>query len=80
MDLTALILITIPAMLFGAYLRDVAANRGRDEEIYKKKCPECDKYSYSASKVGFWECAYCGNKIDEVKAEVTKGDGDNVRK
>ena len=41
MDLTALILITIPAMLFGAYLRDVAANRGRDEEIYKKKCPEC---------------------------------------
>jgi hypothetical protein len=36
MDLTALILITIPAMLFGAYLRDVTANRGRVEEISKQ--------------------------------------------
>jgi len=43
--------------------------------MYQKKCPECDKYSYSASKVGFWECAYCGSKIDEVKAEVAKREG-----
>jgi len=56
MDLTALILITIPAMLFGAYLRDVAANRGRDEEIYKNKCPECDQYSYSASREIWKSC------------------------
>ena len=74
MDLTALILITIPAMLFGAYLRDVAANRGRDEEIYKKKCPECDQYSYSASKKGIWRCAYCGTDLTKIKA---KGDGEN---
>jgi hypothetical protein len=38
MDLTALILISIPAMLFGAYLRDVAANMGKDEEKHNKYC------------------------------------------
>jgi len=43
-------------MLFGAYLRDVAANRGRDEEIYKNKCPECDQYSYSASREIWKSC------------------------
>ena len=47
-------------LLFGAYLRDVAANRGRGEETYKKKCPECDQYSYSASKEGIWRCSVGG--------------------
>ena len=73
MDLTALILITIPAMLFGAYLRDVAANRGRGEETYKKKCPECDQYSYSASKKGIWRCSVCGEDISKVKVERERG-------
>ena len=72
MDLTALILITIPAMLFGAYLRDVAANRGRDEEIYKKKCPECGQYSHSASKKGIWRCSVCGEDISNVKVKIER--------
>ena len=72
MDLTALILITIPAMLFGVYLRDVAANRGRDEEIYKKKCPECDQYSYSVSKTGIWRCSVCGEDISNVKVKIER--------
>jgi len=72
MDLTALILIIIPAMLFGAYLRDVAANRGRGEETYKKKCPECDQYSYSASKEGIWRCSVCGEDISNVKVKIER--------
>ena len=68
MDLTALILITIPAMLFGAYLKDVIDNNGGDnKKLYKKKCPECGEYTYSASRE-IWECATCGEKLDEIKA------------
>lgn len=37
---------------------------------YKKKCPEYDQYSYSASKEGMWRCATCGADISDVEAEV----------
>jgi ribosomal protein L37E len=78
MDLTALILISIPAMLFGAYLRDVAANMGKDEEMYKKKCPECGQYSYSASKKGIWRCSVCGEDISDIEVERERGNNNGI--
>ncbi|MFW5988177.1 MAG: hypothetical protein ACOCQA_01920 [bacterium] len=37
---------------------------------YRKKCPECGEYSYSANRKGMWRCPYCGADISDVKAEV----------
>ena len=34
---------------------------------YMKKCPHCNKKSYSADKKS-WICPYCGEKLDDVDA------------
>ena len=39
---------------------------------YKKKCPECGEWSYSASSK-IWKCTTCGAKIDEEKAVPAAG-------
>jgi len=36
--------------------------------MYKKKCPNCGKYSYSASLKGKWTCPHCKKDISNVKA------------
>jgi ribosomal protein L37AE/L43A len=79
MDLTALILITILAMLFGAYLKDVIDNNGGDnKKLYKKKCPECGQYSYSVSKEGIWRCSFCGEDISKAKVERERGNNNGI--
>ena len=40
--------------------------------MYKKKCPKCGEYTYSASKE-IWKCQTCGNHIDEVGLEKLNG-------
>ena len=36
--------------------------------MVSKKCPHCDKNSYSASDKGVWICPYCGK---DITAEVS---------
>jgi len=31
--------------------------------MYKKYCPKCNEYSYSASRSEDWLCSNCGRKI-----------------
>ena len=45
--------------------------------MYKKKCPKCGEYTYSANKE-IWKCQTCGNHIDEI--EVEKLNKNNIEK
>ena len=44
---------------------------------FKKECPECGEYSYSASEIGMWRCAACGADISEEPAEPAKSEKEN---
>ena len=44
--------------------------------MYKKKCPKCGEYTYSASKE-IWKCQTCGEHIDEIEVEKLN---DNIEK
>ena len=46
--------------------------------MYMKKCPECEKKSYSASKQGKWFCPHC--KQDLTKVEAKLPDNNNTQK
>ena len=45
--------------------------------MYMKKCPECEKKSYSASKKGKWSCPECKRSISHVNAVIAKYKDDN---
>ena len=45
--------------------------------MYKKKCPKCGEYTYSANEE-IWKCQTCGNHIDEI--EVEKLNKNNIEK
>ena len=37
-----------------------------------KKCPKCNKISYSAAEMGNWICPYCGNNLKDIPAQEKK--------
>ena len=47
--------------------------------MYQKRCPECGRVSYSASKKGEWICPYpdCKADISNVKVEVAEERSEN---
>ena len=42
--------------------------------MYKKKCPKCGNYTFSATKKGIWRCSICGADISDVETEIAEND------
>jgi len=41
--------------------------------MFEKKCPYCQKYSYSASEKGVkWICPHCKRDISHIPANIPK--------
>jgi len=47
--------------------------------MYMKVCPECEKKSYSASKIEEWTCPYCNENLTDIEAKISDN-SDNQRK